>query len=519
MTGCRNNMAVSPTFTQDDRPEIVIGFVGAIGTNLSFILDAFHTELERVGYSTSQVKLTDLLREIDRFQDLPTSRNADSYRQKMNAGDELRRQTGFKDILARMAIAYIWQLRVEHHQEQEKPIPSRAYLLQSLKTPEEAETLRKVYGSSLFLVSVYAPRNQRKAWLSKEFAAAASVVDTQPFLDDAEKLIKRDEADTAEAFGQNVRETFPLADAFIDASDDANYRVEVQRLIELLFGNTFHTPTMDEHAMFHAAASALRSSSLSRQVGAVITDTRGSILATGANEVPRAMGGTYWPHDAPDERDGTSGWGYEPNDRMIRQTINELVDRLSELGWSPGPGSPTEIEALLDGLKGTRAKSLIEFTRSVHAEMVAITDAARLGIPLAGATLYTTTFPCHNCTKHLIATGIQRVLYVDPYVKSLALPLHRDAVRIDGESEPKDGVVFRPFVGVAPRRYMDLFTMGKRKSPAGEKQAWTPAGARYEYARYSEQYTSLEAQAAATLQSAFQKAQLQMRSGKERNDG
>ncbi|MDN3612645.1 hypothetical protein QWZ16_23945 [Vibrio ostreicida] len=26
-------------------------------------------------------------------------------------------------------------------------------------------------------------------------------------------------------------------------------------------------------------------------------------------------------------------------------------------------------------------------------------------------------FPCHNCAKHIVASGIKRVVYVEPYPK------------------------------------------------------------------------------------------------------
>ena len=47
----------------------------------------------------------------------------------------------------------------------------------------------------------------------------------------------------------------------------------------------------------------------------------------------------------------------------------------------------------------------------VHAEMNAALVAARLGIPLKGATLYTTFFPCDNCCKHIVQAGITEVVY------------------------------------------------------------------------------------------------------------
>ena len=75
---------------------------------------------------------------------------------------------------------------------------------------------------------------------------------------------------------------------------------------------------------------------------------------------------------------------------------------------------------------------ITEYGRMTHAEMTAICDAARLGRALQGTTIYVTTFPCHNCAKHIVASGIDRVVYVEPYPKSKATSSHTDAISIDG---------------------------------------------------------------------------------------
>lgn len=108
-------------------------------------------------------------------------------------------------------------------------------------------------------------------------------------------------------------------------------------------------------------------------------------------------------------------------------------------------------------LKETSVVDITEFGRAVHAEMEALLSSARSGISPRGATLYCTTFPCHNCAKHLVAAGVERVVYVEPYPKSQAEDLHSDAISFDRPAAGK--VSFEPFVGLGPRRYFDLFAM------------------------------------------------------------
>lgn len=48
--------------------------------------------------------------------------------------------------------------------------------------------------------------------------------------------------------------------------------------------------------------------------------------------------------------------------------------------------------------------------RTIHAEQNAIAQAARIGVSLAGATLYCRMEPCPVCARMIIAVGIKRVV-------------------------------------------------------------------------------------------------------------
>jgi tRNA(Arg) A34 adenosine deaminase TadA len=126
----------------------------------------------------------------------------------------------------------------------------------------------------------------------------------------------------------------------------------------------------------------------------------------------------------------------------------------------PGPSG----RALLDG---TRIRSLIEFNRCLHAEQAAIINAARAGVSTEGARLYTTTFPCHECAKYIVGAGIAEVYFNEPYPKSLVEVLYRDLINARPPTPtmtpaPSPAVMlarvpFRPFTGIAPRRYEVFF--------------------------------------------------------------
>ena len=140
-------------------------------------------------------------------------------------------------------------------------------------------------------------------------------------------------------------------------------------------------------------------------------------------------------------------------------------------------------------MKSSGISDLTEYGRVVHAEMNALLSCARIGTSTDRATLYCTTFPCHNCAKHIIDAGIKRVVYVEPYPKSRAFELHSDAITPKTESVDASNttnILFEPFTGVGARRFLDLFSISlgagskiKRKDKNGYILEWdknnTPA--------------------------------------------
>lgn len=51
----------------------------------------------------------------------------------------------------------------------------------------------------------------------------------------------------------------------------------------------------------------------------------------------------------------------------------------------------------------------------VHSEMNAITDCARRGISVDGATIYITHYPCLNCFRAIVASGIREIVFAEEY--------------------------------------------------------------------------------------------------------
>ena len=284
----------------------------------------------------------------------------------------------------------------------------------------------------------------------------------------------------------------------MNLEQEKNVESDIRRFLDLLFGHPFHTPRPDEVAMYHAGAAALRSSDESRQVGAVIVnvthDIRNNtsniqVIATGMNEVPKRGGGFYWDgsDDTPDARDQwlIANWKEDRALTIKKDVLAELLGVLQRKNWlTPAmPQIPHLVKELgPDGLKGTQFLNISEFQRQVHAEMAALIDAARRGVAVDGRTMFVTTFPCHNCAKHIIAAGIRHVVYLEPYAKSRADRLHGEEIELHPKDGPpseegrRDGVtpkvVFSPYAGIAPRQYQRLFSMSGRGKAFLSLNAW-----------------------------------------------
>lgn len=465
----------------DTRPELVFALVGAAGVRLNKLSGELKHELLSFGYKSVEIKLSNLL---DNFTDgtpLSGSSEFDRIIHLQNMGNAFRKRLHKGDALALAGIAEIRAIRSKISGNPNEPAPAHAYILHQLKHPSEVDLLRQVYGSSFLVIAGHAPREQRKKELQRRMAVKASQSGREErFEGHAATVITNDDKQDDD-FGQNVRDTYPKADFFANMGIELGEH-ELRRFVNLLFGHPFYTPKPDEYAMYQANAVSLRSSDDNRQVGAVIvsrTQCNGkirdtSILSVGMNEVARGGGGFYWDEDSPDLRDQNLLYHQINRPAEIKSCVlTELIEKIIQKKWlnetmEKEPASYLA-DSLLKELKGTQFLDIGEFSRPVHAEMTALIDAARRGVAVDGHSMYVTTFPCHNCAKHIIAAGIRRVVYLEPYYKSRANGLYGEEIILDSllGKEEEGKVVFFAYTGIAPRQYQQLFSMSERGAKKG----------------------------------------------------
>jgi deoxycytidylate deaminase len=448
-------------------PELVIAFVGPVASGVTIASQIFNQHLTaEYGYKTFLYKVSDIIKKSSNFVNISIPINlSPEERIKIfqRIGNELRRKFG-GNYLAKKCVDQIANNRLKndgYRKEGEDLIPEPkrfAHIIDSLKHPEELVLLRMIYGDLMTLVGIFAPLEVRRQRL-KNFGVAPSQIDS---------IITSDEHED-ETHGQEVRDTFHNADLFIrnDKDNDKEISSNINRYLEIIFGSQIHTPNQDEISMHHAISAASKSACMSKQVGASIYSEKGEMIGVGWNDVPRFGGGLYSPEDGNNDK-RCYAWGGKicHNDDRKDKLKDKILVELKSSGAIKGTAS--DVNKTEQALQRTDIRNLIEYSRAIHAEMDAILSAARKGTgSTVSATLYSSTFPCHNCARHIVAAGIKRVVYIEPYPKSLANELHNDAV----SENPKDygeRVVFEQFDGIAPRNIIKYFKSGQERKIKGK---------------------------------------------------
>jgi deoxycytidylate deaminase len=480
-------------------PELVIGIAGPIGIDVNTITEEIRRSLYEVGYNSFIIRVTDEMKKYPApgvIQAGPDYFNSMTF--KMDYANRLCQDAGDSALLMRIAIQAISILRdsnlpeaasvepsgPEYFEKHSAVLPATSYVIRQLKRPSEVSLLRRIYGKQFILVSAYGSEEHRRERIRDSIRDSMPISTPESEIaHKVEQIISRDYEEEGDDHGQHLRDTFHLADVFVDGINKDRMKHGLNRFFQAFFGRVDIGPTKSEYGMYAAKGASLRSTDLSRQVGAAIFSPDGELITQGCNEVPKAFGGTYWDGEEPDFRDVQLG--YDPNDHLKKEVMRDLLERLSKAGLlTQGPekaASDSFVDVLLgrgsrDGaqsfygcLRQSQLNDLTEYGRVVHAEMVSICDAARLGKGVKGAILFCTTFPCHNCTKHILAAGIRQVVFMEPYPKSRAKRLHKNEIEIEKSSETR--VSFVPFLGISPFRYRDIFEKKSRKS-AGKAIMW-----------------------------------------------
>ncbi|MBN2087105.1 deoxycytidylate deaminase [Candidatus Peregrinibacteria bacterium] len=431
--------------------EIVIALCGTIGSPLHRVAESLKKQLvNNFDYHCNIIRLSKFIeKSID--SDISRLKKFDRFNKLIEQGNKLRKKYG-PSILAELCIHNIALNRIEINKEKIKKPNRICHIIDSIKNDEELNILRLVYGDLFYCIAISSSLTLREQELLTQEMTSGEI----------HQLFDRDSGEEFD-HGQRVDKTFPQSDYFIRIDNESSTKLDdkIERFLDLIFNSKIITPNKYENAMYLAASSACNSSCLSRQVGAAVTDAEGELISVGWNDVPKFGGNLYTYNDFASNSGITDSRCMNYNDNKCyndfykKSLRDEIFDDLVE---ALEITSEENKKIVVKILNESKISNLIEFSRSIHAEMHAIIIGSQLaGNRIKGGKLFCTTYPCHNCARHIIVAGIKEIYYIEPYRKSLAIQLHHDAIT-ETETD-KNKVKLLAFEGVAPNLYYKLFKM------------------------------------------------------------
>lgn len=229
------------------------------------------------------------------------------------------------------------------------------------------------------------------------------------------------------------------------------YLIQVLKLIALIQQPGLVTPTYIERMMQVAYNAKFNSGCISRQVGAVVTDSSFSVKGIGWNDVPIG----HIPCSMRDLRDLK-----EEKNEEVFSNFEKGITFKNKILYDLDSGKTTNSD-----LKGRpcsycfksfynkyEAKDNQVHTRSLHAEENAMLQISKHGgQPLLGGNLFTTASPCELCSKKAYQLGIKNIFYIDLYPG-----IAQSHILEGGKSASTNPTVYQ-FQGVIGRGFQKLY--------------------------------------------------------------
>lgn len=261
---------------------------------------------------------------------------------------------------------------------------------------------------------------------------------------------------TANFILQDVITCVENADIFVTRNyEEPDYKCDyalihqLARIITLILHPGLLTPTKMEQCMQIAMSAKLNSGCLSRQVGAVVTDSEYNILSLGWNDAPCG------------------------DESCIRRNLYDLFRKQDEEAYSEYELYNNEFREYLDVIKGdlNDRKSCLHglplafcfkdiyqniikqrdqiYTRALHGEERALVACDRE--KAKGGYLFTTSSPCELCAKKAKEAKVSKIYYIEQYPG-----ISRSHIINYGRKESR--AAYELFVGAVGEAYVKLYT-------------------------------------------------------------
>lgn len=415
---------------------LVIGLTGPFGSGCTTAASIIE---DRLGFR--RIQLSDVIRE-EWKQSHP---HVEPNRSDLQAlGNQIRKDSKDAGILARLSIERLEALCAE----------SRV-VMDGIRNLGEIEFLRERFGTGFILFALECAPSDRWLRLQHRYDTEDGG-GLESFRRDDER--DRDEGDR---LGQQVQLCADHADVLINNTDDigvAALRDKLPDYIDLVTGRKPRYATPSEIFMNLAYSAAHGSKCLKRQVGAVIVNAppgvMGDIVGQGFNENPAPTRPCVEePAYGANTSQGLRGRCYRDilRDNALQSFTLEGVRcpacgaRLRDESANPDGWKCSSCQQ--DSEKYFWPERAMTLCTAIHAEVAALFSAGRRS---RGATLYTTTLPCFQCTEKIILAGIKYIVFNEPYPDVRA-----------GERFSLAGVEVERFEGVRSRRFDEFFARAR----------------------------------------------------------
>lgn len=227
------------------------------------------------------------------------------------------------------------------------------------------------------------------------------------------------DSDQAIFYHQDIKSCIENADIHLHNPEDPTrqfvfVKEQLVKYISLIIHPGLVTPARVESCMQLAYNTKLNSGCLSRQVGAVITDSNYSVKAVGWNDVPQGQLScnlrditTYCTNQAPQMYSE-----YENHNAKFREAMTALYDCYTSKNLH-GLQCRYCFKDIFNSIQ--KDKNQVH-TRSLHAEENSFLQLSKYGgSGIENGKLFVTASPCELCSKKSYQLGIKDIYYIDPY--------------------------------------------------------------------------------------------------------
>jgi dCMP deaminase len=320
-------------------------------------------------------------------------------------------------------------------------------VIDSLRNSIESMYFKERY-SSYYLVAINAENDYRYNRLNVKSKLTKEQVD---FIDKIEYTTKRG---IEKFITQDIQSCIQNADIYMhNPTDDTpgdTYKTlkrQIIKYLSLILHPGIVTPSPVERCMQIAYTAKYNSGCISRQIGAVVSDSSFSIKSIGWNNTPE---------------------GQVP---CLLRCVNDLMvdDKLAFSDYELDESFKTETELNYGNIDKTILKGRnVSFcfkdlqnsidsdknqvhTRALHAEENTFLQLSKYGSEgIKGGYLFTTASPCELCSKKAYQLSITRIYYIDPYPG-----IAKEHILKSGMKEKRP--VLRLFKGAIGRAYHQLY--------------------------------------------------------------